>query len=75
VSQKLCWSSNELLFSLNKLGYVHFNVKHQVDEMEEGRPFYYDESKKEYGFCPFIPFDYEDCKKNSIDIILKARKE
>jgi len=75
-SSKYVWYSKDLLRALNTLGYVHYVVKEQCDEdtFIEGRAFYYNEDKKEYGYCDFIPSDYKDCDQNKGEVIREANE-
>lgn len=71
------WSSNKTLEKLNKLGYVHFYTKDHVDEMKEGRAFYFCVENKKYGFVDVIPYDEVKNIKSNLDYIescLKANK-
>ena len=74
MSSKYVWYSKDLLKALNALDYIHYIVKEQCDEdtFVEGRAFYYDEDKKEYGYCDFVPSDYKDCEQNYREITYEA---
>ena len=64
--KKYTWCSAQLVESLNKLGYVHFIVKEPMTGFEEGRAFFYDESKSTYGYVGSLTEDqYKDCVSNS----------
>ena len=47
--------NQEIVDNLNKLGYVHFNTKEQVDSFKDGRAFYYCIENKQYGYVDVVP--------------------
>lgn len=71
---KYIWYSEEVLEALNALEYVHYRTKEQSEPTSyiEGRAFYYNDVKKEYGYCDFIPNEYKECTNNRFDIIKKS---
>jgi len=66
---KYIWLKNDLLYKLNELGYTHFVTKEYVQELEEGRAFYYCPINKKYGYVDVIPYDKVQDIQTNIDYI------
>lgn len=73
--KKYTWCNDELVDALNKLGYVHFVTKSSMTKFIEGRPFFYDEDNRTYGYVGFITQDHlADAYKNRDYIINKIKE-
>jgi len=57
--------NQELLDILNRLGYVHFATKDQVESFKDGRAFYFCIENKQYGYVDILPYaEVENIKSN-----------
>ena len=73
--KKLMWYAAGLNKYLSENGFVHFSTKDEVtDDFAEGRAFYFDSEKKEFGLADMIAREELEAANKLTDQFRKTSK-